>query len=131
MAQVASPPAKPVMIFDGDCSFCTRWVSRLRHATGDRVDFLAFHDASVAAQFREVPRQQFETAVQLVETDGTVYGGAEAVFRALAHNPRARWLLNWYYRCPALASASEWVYRRVARHRKLISFDKRARPGDF
>ena len=75
------------MIYDGDCNFCTLWVHRWQYATGDHLDYLPFQDPSVAARFPEVPRGQFETAVQLVEADGSVYGGAEAVFRALAHHP--------------------------------------------
>ncbi len=62
----------------------------------------------MAVRFPEVPRGQFETAVQLVEQDGQVYGGAEAVFRALAHNPQKEWLLDWYERSPVFARATEW-----------------------
>ena len=75
----------------------------------------------MAARFPEVPRGQFETAVQLVEQDGHVYGGAEAVFRALAQNPHEGWLLNWYEHSPAFARATEWGYRRVARNRGFFS----------
>ena len=77
-------PAKQPSSYDGDCNFCSLWVHRWQHATGDHLDYLPFQDPRVAARFPEVPRGQFETAVQLVETDGRVYGGAEAVFRALA-----------------------------------------------
>ena len=73
------------------------------------------------ARFPEVPRGQFETAVQLVEPDGGVYGGAEAVFRALALNPHEGWLLDWYEHSPVFAHASEWGYRVVARHRTFFS----------
>jgi hypothetical protein len=59
--------------------------------------------------------------VQLVEPDGCVYGGAEAVFRALAQNPHERWLLDWYEHSPVFAHASEWGYRVVARHRTFFS----------
>ena len=75
----------------------------------------------MAARFPEVPRGQFETAVQLVETDGHVYGGAEAVFRALAQNPHEEWLLHWYEHSPVFARATEWGYRRVARNRGFFS----------
>ncbi|MGO8931960.1 MAG: lipase maturation factor family protein [Limisphaerales bacterium] len=118
---VASPPAKGLMIYDGDCNFCSLWIHRWQLATGDRLDFLPFQDPEVAARYPEVPRGQFETAVQLVETSGTVYGGAEAVFRALAHNPHETWLLDWYEHSLVFAHASEWGYRLVARHRGFFS----------
>jgi len=109
------------MIFDGDCNFCSLWIRRWQHATGDVVDYLPFQDPRIAAQFPELPRGRFEAAVQLVEPDGAVYGGAEAVFRALAHKPREHWLLDWYYRAPAFARTAEWGYRLVARHRRFFS----------
>jgi hypothetical protein len=75
----------------------------------------------VAARFPEVPRGQFETAVQVIQTDGTVYGGAEAVFRALAHKPRKAWLLDGYEHSSVFAHTGEWGYRLLARHRRFFS----------
>ena len=119
--EVASPPAKALMIYDGDCNFCKLWVHRWQHTTGDHLDYLPFQDPCVAARFPEVPRGQFETAVQLIEIDGRVYGGAEAVFRALAHNPHGDWLLDGYEHSHVFARVTEWGYRLVARHRGFFS----------
>jgi len=119
--KVAAPPAKAVIIYDGDCNFCSLWIHRWQHTIGDHLDYAPFQDPSVAARFPEVPRGQFETAVQLVETDGSVYGGAEAVFRALACNPHEGWLLDWYEHSPLFAHATEWGYRLVARNRGFFS----------
>src|SRR5205823_634482 len=101
--RVASPPAKPLMIFDGDCNFCKFWVARWLLTTGDRVDYLPFQDPSLSARFPELTRERFETAVHLIEPDGSVYSGGEAAFRALACNPRAHWLLHWYEHSPTFA----------------------------
>jgi lipase maturation factor 1 len=109
------------MIYDGDCYFCTLWIHRWQQMTGDQVDYLPFQDPSVVERFPEVPRGQFETAVQIIETDGAVYGGAEAVFRSLGYNPHKRWLLEWHDRSPLFAHASEWAYRLVARNRGVFS----------
>jgi predicted DCC family thiol-disulfide oxidoreductase YuxK len=109
------------MIYDGDCKFCSLWIHRWQLTTGDRLDFLPFQDPRVVARFPELPRGQFENAVQLIETDGRVYGGAEAVFRALAHNPHEEWLLDWYDHSPVFAHVTEWGYGVVARHRSLFS----------
>ena len=74
--------ARPVMVFDGDCGFCRRWIARWQHATGDRIEYAAFQDD--ASRFPGVPREQFAQAVHLVEPDGRVTRGAEAVARTLA-----------------------------------------------
>ncbi|HWX22980.1 MAG TPA: lipase maturation factor family protein [Candidatus Binatia bacterium] len=120
--QVASPPAKPLMFYDGDCNFCALWIHRWQQATGERVDYIPFQDARLAEHFPNAPRDVFENAVHLVESNGAVYSGAEAAFRALAHNPRERWLLDWYEHSAGFARSSEWCYRQVARHRPFFSF---------
>ena len=118
---VATPPPKPLVVFDGDCNFCTLWIFRWRQMTGDAADYLPAQDASVATKFPEIPRAQFNTAVQLIEPDGTVYSGAKAVFRALAQNPKHRWPLAVYEKSPVLANLAEWTYRLVAEHRTFFS----------
>jgi predicted DCC family thiol-disulfide oxidoreductase YuxK len=119
--RVAAPPPRPLLVFDGDCNFCTLWIHRWQQMTGDAVDYLPSQDASVAAQFPEIPRERFETAVQLIEPDGTVYSGAEAVFRALAKNPKWRWLLRAYEKIPVIARITEFAYGFVAGHRTFFS----------
>jgi len=73
------------MIYDGDCNFCKFWIVRWRETTGDRVEYIESQDPRVAEQFPELPRERFETSVQLIEPDGRVCSGAEAVFRALRY----------------------------------------------
>lgn len=117
---VASPPARPLLIYDGECDFCTLWVQRWQQRAGDHLDCLPFQHPSVAGRFPEVPGARFAAAVQLIEADGRVYGGAEAVFRALARSPRRDRWLRWHQRSPAFARASECAYRFVARHRRFF-----------
>ena len=119
--RVATPPSKPLLVFDGDCNFCTLWARRWEQMTGDRVDYWPAQDPGIAAQFPEIPRKEFETAVQLIETDGTVYSGAEAVFRTLAYSPKQQWPLRGYQGIPIFAQFTEWAYRRVAENRTFFS----------
>ena len=108
------------MIYDGDCSFCKFWIHRWKRATSDRVEYLPFQDARIALQFPEIPREQFESAVQLIEPTGTVYQAAEAVFRSLAFNPQRRRWLRYYESSRLFASATEWGYGFIARHRSFF-----------
>jgi predicted DCC family thiol-disulfide oxidoreductase YuxK len=120
--QVASPPTKPLLVYDGDCRFCLLWIRRWHQATGDRIEYLPYQDPRIATQFPEIPRPQFESAVQLIQPDGTVYGGAEAVFRSRAYGPHAQWLVDCYQHWPAFAGLTEWAYHFVARHRTFFSW---------
>ena len=118
---VESPPPKPLLVFDGECQFCRRWITRWKHATGGAVDYLPLQDESVAARFPEIPRGDFEESVHLILPDGSVCRGAEAVFRSLAEGGKDRWLLGLYRRIPSFADLSELLYEEVALHRKGIS----------
>jgi predicted DCC family thiol-disulfide oxidoreductase YuxK len=118
---VASPPAKPTMIFDGDCNFCRRWISRWQQATADRIEYVPFQDPSVAERFPELPRELCEQAVQFIDVDGCIYSAAEAVFRAQSVAPWKRWPLWLYQRATGFAPVTESFYDFVARHRTGFS----------
>ena len=118
---MAKPPSKPLLVFDGDCHFCGLWIRRWRQLTGEAVEYLPAQDPRVAEQFPEIPRARLDTAVQLIATDGGVYSGAEAVFRALAEIPAWQWLWRGYENFPVFASCAEWAYRLVADHRPAFS----------
>ena len=119
--RVASPPAKPLMVYDGDCNFCKLWIARWRQITGETVDYLPSQDEGIAIRFPEIPSKNFTNSVQLIEPDGAVASGAYAVFRSLAQNSRWQWPLQTYNRSSFVASASETAYRFVANHRTLFS----------
>ena len=120
--RVATLPPRPIMVFDGDCGFCKLWIRRWRQMTGEKVDYLPAQDPRIAAQFPEIPRERFSVAVQLIETDGQVYAGAEAVVRAMAHAEAHRWPLRAYQLSPVLATTMELGYRVVANHRGFFSW---------
>jgi len=117
---VQSPPARPLLVFDGDCGFCRYWIARWRRHTGDQVDYQPFQDPQIAARFPEIPHQHLSRSVQLIEPDGRVREGALAVLRALAHAGRGGPL--WCYeRLPGFAVLAEATYRIIADHRSFAS----------
>jgi predicted DCC family thiol-disulfide oxidoreductase YuxK len=117
---VANPPAKPLVIFDGDCQFCRRWIERWRELTEDAVDYAPFQDA--AARFPEIPRENFEQSLYFIAPDGTAHRGADAVFRSLGTVRAGRGLIWCYEQVPGFAPITEAAYRLVARNRKVASF---------
>jgi predicted DCC family thiol-disulfide oxidoreductase YuxK len=119
--RVASPPIKPLLIFDGDCGFCRRSVSRWQRATGEALDYLPFQDGAVERNYPEIPRRKFAETLHLILPDGSLCTGAEAVFRSLAAGGVKRWLLWCYTRLPFFAGLSELGYREVAAHREFLS----------
>ena len=115
---VAQPPPRPVLIFDGECHFCRRWIERWRNYTRDTVDYASSQEA--APRYLEIPPIDFENAVILITAKGEVYAGAEAVYRSLAFGGR-HWPLALYQKNRAVARLSEVAYGFVSRHRTLAS----------
>src|ERR1700726_1320023 len=117
--RVASPPSKPLMIWDGDCHFCRLWIERWREITGGEVEYATYQEA--ADRFPEIPREQFQKSVVLIDKDGEVFFAAEAVYRSLRCRSSKRWMSWAYDRIPGFAAISEILYGFIARHRSFSS----------
>ncbi len=127
--KVARPPPKPLLVFDGDCHFCRGWIARWRESTGDRVDYAPLQET--AAAFPEAARAEFEHEIKLIEPNGRMTGGAEAVFRTLAHGGATGRALLWGYQTvPGAGPVADAGYAFVARNRTLASRMTRLLWGD-
>jgi predicted DCC family thiol-disulfide oxidoreductase YuxK len=121
---------RPVLLFDGKCSFCRIWINYWRKRTGDRIEYLASQDAmgpDGADRFPQIPQSAYKQSVQLVRSDGSVASGARAVAESLE-------IESWY---APFAIPAEAVYRFVANHRDLgyqvtrFTFGTRIEPTRF
>src|SRR5438093_4109729 len=117
--RVSNPPSKPVMIWDGECHFCRRWIERWREITAGEVEYAPYQE--IAERFSEIPREQFQRSVVYIDKTGQVFVAAEAVYRSLRCRPSKKWLWWGYQRIPGFAAISEFGYRLIARHRGFAS----------
>src|SRR5213592_2865752 len=117
--RVANPPSKPLLIWDGECHFCRRWIERWREITGGEVEYATYQEA--ADRFPEIPLEQFQRAVAFIEPDGKTFFAAEAVYRSLACRSSRKWMAWSYGQVPGFAAISEIAYGFIARHRKVGS----------
>jgi predicted DCC family thiol-disulfide oxidoreductase YuxK len=108
--------ARPIVVYDGDCAFCTARARRLQRKTGEALSFAPYQDA--AERFPEIPRVEFERSLVFIDVEGRAFAGAQAVYRALACKPGTRGFLWCYRRVPGFAWVSELGYRFIARHRR-------------
>ena len=118
-------PPRPLLLFDGDCGFCRRWVARWRRSVGEAADFSPAQEAQVGW----LSAEDTGRSVWLLAPDGSAYGGAEAVLRLLALRPGGGGLLALYRFLPGFALLADAAYGWVARHRVLASKVSRALAG--
>lgn len=119
--RVSNRPLKSLLLYDGNCGFCRKWAGRWKVLTGDQVLYEPYQEA--ASRFPEIDPQRFTQSVQLIQPNGEVLQGAEAVFKSFESVIYLRWL-NWSYgHVPGFAGLSEWFYLKVAenRHRSWMN----------
>lgn len=110
--------APPVLLFDGDCAFCTTcatWMQR----------HIRRLDSAVPYQFAEldalgVTAADCERALQWVGTDGTVLSAHLAVAQVLVGAGRGWAVIGHAIRLPGIRWISGLVYRWVARNRHRL-----------
>jgi len=109
-----SARARPVLLFDGDCAFCTN-SAHLLERIGPNADVVAWQLTDLGEL--GVSEAQAAEAVQWVGADGAVRSGHEAIAAALA-------TAGWFWRAcgrlltlPGLSWIAARVYRVVARNR--------------
>jgi predicted DCC family thiol-disulfide oxidoreductase YuxK len=117
--RVTHPPARPLMIWDGECHFCKRWIERWREITAGQIDYATYQEAS--GRFPEISLEQFKRAIAFIEPDGKTFFAAEAVYRSLVCRSSRKWLAWSYDHVPGFATISEIAYGFIARHRKFGS----------
>ena len=116
------PSGKPLLIYDGECYFCLRWIRRWQETLNGKFDVAPYQ--SVISRFdKDIPIECFQSAIQLIRTDGKIYSGAEAVFRTWNEGSGfGKGLPLWCYQfVPGFALISRLAYRIVAHHRELAS----------
>jgi predicted DCC family thiol-disulfide oxidoreductase YuxK len=108
---------RPVALYDGNCRFCTRSARRLEGVVGaSRLEIRSVQTPGALDAFPGISHAACMKRLHLVEPDGRVAQGAEAVARAIALLPFVGVLAFVYY-VPGLRSLADALYALVARYR--------------
>jgi predicted DCC family thiol-disulfide oxidoreductase YuxK len=105
---------RPMLVFDGDCAFCTRCADALERI-GPDAEIVAWQLVDLGEL--GITEQQAAAAVQWVETDGTVRSGHEAIAAVLSTAGRLWKFLGRMLLLPGISSMAARVYRLIADNR--------------
>ena len=106
--------ARPVLVFDGDCAFCTNCAHGLERI-GPNAEIVAWQLTDLAEL--GITAEQASDAVQWVEVDGAVRSGHEAIAAVLGTaGPRWRFV-GRALTLPGLSWLAARAYRMVANNR--------------
>jgi predicted DCC family thiol-disulfide oxidoreductase YuxK len=118
-SRTASRRECPVLVYDGDCGFCTT-CARLLERIGPEAEIVAW-------QFADLPElgiteAQAADAVQWVETGGAVQAGHEAIAAALK-------TAGWIWRVVGAALLLPGVSWLAAKAYRLVADNRYRLPG--
>lgn len=105
------------VVFDGDCTVCTRLSKVLR--TWDsrhELEVVSSQHQGVMARFPWIPPRAYADALQMIATDGTTWQGAAAIEQLLTVLPKGM-LVGWVFRIPFMRTLADRFYRWFARNR--------------
>ncbi|MEQ8789373.1 MAG: DUF393 domain-containing protein [Pirellulaceae bacterium] len=118
-------PDADVVIYDGDCRFCTAGVRRITwFDRSGRVAFLSLHDPRVAEKYDDLTHEQLMEEMYVIDRHGNRHAGA-AGFRYLTRRLPALWILAPLMHIPFSMPLWRWAYRQIARRRYLFGKNKK------
>jgi predicted DCC family thiol-disulfide oxidoreductase YuxK len=109
---------RPVLLFDGDCAFCTSCAQLAEKRIRPSAAITAWQFADLAEL--GVTKEQATDAVQWVGTDGAVRSGHEAVAAMLLSAGPISRLLGRFLLLPGISLAAAKAYALVAANRHRL-----------
>jgi predicted DCC family thiol-disulfide oxidoreductase YuxK len=109
---------RPILVFDGDCGFCSTSVRFIERRIPTRAEIKPFQHTDLAALGTTAERAARE--VLWVAQDGGVFGGAQAVARLLIDADGWWRPLGELARVPPFRWAASGGYRLVSRYRHRL-----------
>ncbi|MFJ1612841.1 MULTISPECIES: thiol-disulfide oxidoreductase DCC family protein [unclassified Streptomyces] len=109
---------RPVLVFDGDCAFCTTSVTFAERRLRPGCDIVPWQRADLPSLGVDQRRAEYE--LLWVTPAGTVYGGAQAVAMLLLGSGRSWAVLGGLLRLPPFRWVAHWAYRLVANNRERM-----------
>jgi len=115
---VPVPRPAPVLVFDGDCRFCSSAARFVLRRVRPDADVVAFQAADLAAL--GVTEERARRELLWVRPDGGVDGGAQAVASLLIAGGRGWRPLGLLGRTRPFGRLAAWGYRVVAANRARL-----------
>jgi len=116
---MTSEETMPVLIYDGDCAFCSssvRFIQK-RIRRHPRCEPWQWLDLDLCFARYGVTRDDCEKSVQFVDIDGTVYAAERGVARVLLFGGKGWAVLGRVLLVPGVRHLAGIVYRWVANNR--------------
>jgi predicted DCC family thiol-disulfide oxidoreductase YuxK len=112
---------RPIVVYDGQCAFCRSSIDRIRRRDRHQQFCYVPREApGLEERFPAVAEGDFNAGMRLIEPDGTIHVGSDAIFHIASHLPWFRWFA-WTYKLPVFGFVTRKCYAWVAANRMKLS----------
>ena len=107
-------PQAPTVLYDGTCNLCIKQVKFWRRISYG-IDFLPLQEN--LERFPQITYQEAMREMKLINTEGIVYGGAEAFVKIVKYSYPILGYIALLYYLPGIHFIANKVYAFVAKNR--------------
>jgi lipase maturation factor 1 len=125
--RLAQGGVQGVVLYDGQCGFCSRWVKYWAGTLGRRGFAIASLDEPWVAERIKMPHEELLTDIRLLTADGHLISGAD-VYLYVARRIWWAWPFYAIFSLPGFNWLIHVAYRWFARNRNHISHACRLQP---
>lgn len=110
---------KPVLIYDGDCSFCRKWMRWFRaHDPEQQMEYLARQSPERESRYPQLNDAKYQGALQLILASGEIRSGEMATATALTCLADTKYrLLGKFIMLPGIRQCAHIGYKIIAKNR--------------
>jgi predicted DCC family thiol-disulfide oxidoreductase YuxK len=114
-------PQVILVVYDGACAFCRRSIDAIRRR--DRrhhFAYLARQTPGIEERYPQLAIGDFDQGMRVIEPDGTMHIGADAIYQIASRLPYFRHF-SWLYHLPLARLVTRHLYAWVAANRMNLS----------
>jgi len=108
--------SKPVLVWDGDCTFCKFWKTRWELKTKGKIKYVTYQE--IGNHFKDIPLKEFKKSSKLIEPTGKIYNGPDSAYRTLSIAGNKKWHI-WYKKSRWFCYVSDHAYNHIAKNRSF------------
>ena len=115
---------KPMIVYDGDCSFCRRSIAWYQAPDGGRLDYLSRTSEERAQRFPQLDDPRYQGSLQLVLPNGEIRSGELGIATALTNLPGWQWRgVGYFIKAPVIRFFAHIAYKWIAKNRHRFKCD--------
>lgn len=114
------PERKIAIVYDGECTFCIDQIERIKTMDRDECfEYIPRQVPDLDERFPVLKDMNFEEGMRLIDNEGRVHVGADAVYQIGKRLPGVK-LVAWAYVLPGIKQIVRLGYKWVAANRKRL-----------